>query len=379
MEDELSVLPLWWAEDGDAVIVNDVDEACKFAESLRGKCHLPQVTFIDWHYGYDRLCRNQGREYIPCPWGWSKAAADRFRRFGVPDVLMPSEKALSEWRMLSNRKFAAEYAAELLRHFDACGSTVRLAGRGMTYYENLDDCRTALPIGNKVIFKSPWSSSGRGVFVASDICDEKTDARLRGFLRTQGGFVADRFYEKCLDFAMEYEVKENGSVNFLGYSVFTAAESGKYGYNAVGSQPQLRKMIDDAVAGNIKGGDQDEAVRLIDKIAEYNKKALSQCLGGTYSGPVGIDMLVAKEKGRTVVHPCIEINMRMNMGILAIHLSRFLDLAFSERLPLFADLPAERSSRGMNLYSPISIPLTPIRSRGFNARLEAGRFMLSFS
>lgn len=368
MEEELSLLPLWWAEDGDAVMVSDVDEANDFLAFLHKKFSLPEIVPVDERYGYDRLCKDTGRVFVPCPWGWSRAAAKKFLHFGVPEELIPTEKQLAEWRGLSSRKFAVEYMERLLPELESCGVGDVIVGREMKYWESVEDCLSAFSSGDKRIFKSPWSSSGRGVFVVSDNLDSAAESRLRGYVRTQGGFVSDKYYDKSLDFAMEYEVKQDGRVDFLGYSVFSAAENGKYGYNTVGEQTQLRELIDRTVAdGKI---DTD----LIDRIRQCHGTLLAHRLGGIYAGCVGIDMLVAKEKGRTVVHPCIEINLRMNMGILSLHLSRL-----PERL-----LPLDGLARGadlcsVNLNSPIATPLTPIRISGFNARLDAGRFMLSFS
>jgi hypothetical protein len=185
-----------------------------------------------------------------------------------------------------------------------------------------------------LIFKSPWSSSGRGVFVG-DWRDERARTRLQGFLSSQGGFVTDRFYaDKVLDFAMEFFICEDHTVEFLGYSVFHAAESGAYGYNYVESQQELLQRI---------GADEALLQRLID----YHKEHLSQI---AYHGPVGIDMLKTAD-GR--IHPCIEINLRMNMGILA--------LLLHERYG-----------------SDATVALTPEREHGFRALVDEGKLMIQF-
>ena len=88
----------------------------------------------------------------------------------------------------------------------------RLLGKEMKWKENLDLNDHLNPNGS-LIFKSPWSSSGRGVFVekTSNLQPQisnlksQTSNRLQGFLSSQGGYVVDRFYEdKVLDFAMEF-------------------------------------------------------------------------------------------------------------------------------------------------------------------------------
>ena len=188
------------------------------------------------------------------------------------------------------------------------------------------------------IFKSPWSSSGRGVFVekmSEGKCHESTLNRLQGFLSSQGGFVMDRFYEdKVLDFAMEFFVNEDGTVDFLGWSVFHADPNGAYGYNYVESQEELVERI-------------DVDASLLQRLIDYHKTHLAQT---AYRGSIGIDMLKTADGH---IHPCLEINFRMNMGILALLLE-------------------EQYGAGC------TIQLTPRRPDGFEALVERGKLMIAY-
>ena len=189
--------------------------------------------------------------------------------------------------------------------------------------------------GGGLIFKSPWSSSGRGVFVSSSF-DAQTEKRLQGFLSSQGGFVVDRFYaEKVLDFAMEFFIDEDHRVEFLGYSVFRAAEHGAYSYNYVESQSELLQRI-------------DVDSTLLQRMIAYHQEHLSRI---AYHGPVGIDMLKTAD-GR--IHPCLEINLRMNMGILA--------LLLHERYGSHA-----------------TCALTPERNKGFQALMDDGKLLIDYT
>ncbi len=44
------------------------------------------------------------------------------------------------------------------------------------------------------------------------------------------------------------------------------------------------------------------------------EKALEKLLIGKYIGPVGVDMMVARQK----IHPCVEVNLRNTMGRCAL-------------------------------------------------------------
>ena len=185
------------------------------------------------------------------------------------------------------------------------------------------------------IYKSSWSSSGRGVFV-HDSWGDSLKKRLEGWVRTQGGYVVDEFYEdKVLDFAMEFFVHADHTVEFLGYSVFVVGEKGTYGYNYVESQEDLLRRID-----------VDEA--LLQRLIRYHKENLALI---DYYGPVGIDMLKTADGA---IHPCLEINLRMNMGILALLLHE-------------------------KYGSRASIALTPPRPSGYQALIKEGRLMIVYS
>lgn len=337
MEADLCLLPLWWAEKGDAIVVDDVAEAQAFAREWRGV--LPDVVFTTWTEGYDALRNREGRDFIPSPWGWNMTVAERFRRYGVPSELIPNDAELSELRRMASREFV-------------CGdSFAGLYGVSSHVVSHVPEFACSLdfpmPAGvDKLIFKSPWSSSGRGVFVADVPLAESTTTRLKGFLNTQGGFLVERFYDKVMDFALEFELDACGKAHFLGFSVFETAEGGRYGGNVLASQEELRKMIETTASVSMSG--------LMDGL----KNCLERSLGGRYKGIAGVDMLVVNDGGEVKIHPCIEVNLRMNMGVLALK-------AF-ERLSSFsADAQKETT-------------LTPERKCGFVAECVDGRLRVVF-
>lgn len=267
-----------------------------------------------------------GRCWDSGPWGWSLSTRQRYLKMGVSEEELPSEEWLNEVRRLSSREYACRYIQEML----ASLNKPSLVGHEMVFRTEVGDVKADAPH----IYKSPWSSSGRGVFTSVNMSKELIGKKLQGFINTQGGYVEDRFYEKELDFAMEFWVNEDHSVKFLGYSVFHAEESGAYGYNLVESQEELKKMI------NI-----DE--QLLQCLINYHVAHLGV---SAYKGPVGIDMLKCKDGS---IHPCIEINLRMNMGILAILLY---------------------DKYGSNA----NVQLTPRREKGFEAKIENGKLMIVF-
>lgn len=322
MESDLALLPLWWAEEDDCILMPDASVrrvtagALALLASFVRECHtvgadelaavhslLPVVDNVE-----DAL-----RQYVPVPWGWNMSLRRDLLRLGVVADNMPSDEELAEWRMLSSRAFACDFMADLQRDARAEGWGGSLVGQNMRMAtENVFD--DASVQSHPLVFKTPWSSSGKGVFV-ENFGRLLNGNRIDNSIRLFGSVLVDDFYEdKLLDFALEFCINPSSvheeRVEFLGYSVFQASERGHYGHNVVAPQAELERLI---LATGL-----DEA--LLHRVVDYAACHLASMLGGRYYGCLGIDMLVCRHEGRVMLHPCIEINLRRNMGILALNL-----------------------------------------------------------
>lgn len=249
------------------------------------------------------------------PWGWSRDARWRYLRMGVSASSLPSPEWLRNARQLSSRAFACGYLSSLLRELH----DGHFVGDEMRYLSALPSSLTASQQPQApLVFKSPWSSSGRGVIFSPDGYTPEVLPRLRGFLRTQGGYLQDRLYtDKICDFAMEFVVRHGGEVEFLGYSFFLTGPRGNYRGNLIAPQSAIIQRIG-----------VDEA--LLNSLILYHRQHLGS-LG--YQGPVGIDMMLLSG-GR--VHPVVEINFRHTMGSLALALWRQGITADCELTPVLA-------------------------------------------
>lgn len=318
MEQDLAPLPWWWANEGDAVLLPQETD-----KSVVERFFAPynrNVIFVTENEGYNTLHQCAGCDFLPSPWGWSRASAERFHRFGVPDNMLPDNSMLDTMRSLSSRKFAAEYIMDFLSDKTVLPYKSIMAGNKMRFIKELDK----LQIQERTIFKSPWSSSGRGVFAANSLDEPSIREKLTGFISRQGGFIADKMYNKQLDFAFEYSIGRDGVATFLGYSVFVAGGNGYYGHNIVAPQSILREII-------IDNGCPEE---LLNNLIVLHATLLSIALKGKYQGVVGVDMLTAQESDGCIIHPCIEINLRMNIGVLAIMVNRLIGDSDAELTPL---------------------------------------------
>ena len=365
MENDLSRFPLVWAQDGD-VLLCDVEK--------------------DLSYG--DLQHRFGEVFIPMPWGWSLATKQRYQQFGVPEDLLPSDEQLMCWRQLSSREFAARYLKDWMDQLHHPSRFVDNRVRVLHHPSELHDL-TGFPL----VFKTLWSSSGRGLMVVQQ-WNDMIQAKVTAMMSKHGGILVDHFYEKTLDFAMEFLVEQTGEVRFAGYSVFEASEDGRYGGNSIAAQLDLEQEI-------LRHLPFDDAMSVLSEMKSLHASLLAKHLSGIYHGYVGIDMMVCGEES-TKIHPCVEINLRMNMGVAAIHL--YEHLCHTGQLQLLDEkvcLPLEDLFQNLYLrknekkpffdrngllpdFNPSSLssmrlPSASRRDRGFQALLKSGKLVFTVS
>ena len=108
---------------------------------------------------------------------------------------------------------------------------------------------------------------------------------------------------------MEFYADGRGRVVFAGYSVFHTGGSGMYAGNDLLSDEKILQKLSAYVP-------QEEFIRLRTRLEEE----LSALFGGFYHGYLGVDMMICHFPDEAPVyriHPCVEINLRMNMGVVA--------------------------------------------------------------
>ncbi len=232
------------------------------------------------------------------PWGWNPSLVRELRAFGVSERRLPTMKDLEQLRGYTHRKHAVETLADL-KSLDE-----RLTGepRYVTSVEELLAYLESVP-GDKVL-KMPLSGSGKGlIWILGGITDKQVDW-CRRVIRGQGGVVVEPIWDRVRDFAMEFWL-DNGTARFAGYSLFRTAASGAY----MGNELLTDARIEEVLASYLP-------VSLLHRIREKLLHLLPTRFP-RYRGYVGVDMMVCASPEGYKVHPCVEINMRMNMGVVS--------------------------------------------------------------
>ena len=164
---------------------------------------------------------------------------------------------------------------------------------------------------DRLLVKSPYSSSGRGlIWLPPGKLAQSERQIITGMLNKQKQVSIEKVLDKQLDFSMQFEITPAGETLFAGFSIFKTNDKGAYEKSLLDSQEQLEKQITKLIDRDLLVQTQKTLTGMIqEKIAPY------------YSGIVGVDMLLYKSGNICRLHPCVEINMRKNMGYLAIRMA----------------------------------------------------------
>ena len=221
---------------------------------------------------------------------------------------------------------------------------------------------------------------------------KKIERWADALIRRHGYLTAEPYYDKVQDFAMEFIVAD-GQCHFIGYSLFTTDTHGRYDSNLLLSDADIEARLSEYIPRSVLHDVRYFVEAHVDLIvpAEWDTSRFPLTFG--------IDMMIVNLTGQQPtadgqqsthpdgnsqlrthnsqfkLHPCVEINLRMNMGIIAHEVRRLCLAPGSQgqyRIAIFADNAAlmsfheEQRSRYPVEYDDGRLvrgylPLTPIR------------------
>ncbi len=289
-----ALLPVWWAAEDDTI--------------LAPKAPNQWLSEIKQQHGVHGDIYSGGCVTECAPWGWSHDARSRFIDAGVSPDSLPTDEELTQHRQLSHRRISTQ-VMDALRQLlpfhlppnpiEACDET--------SLWKAID------AMDGTAMVKLPYSTSGRGIVdttAAQGINQLRHSAQ--GMIRRQGSLMVEKRLQKVADFAMLYNVSSDGKVSFIGYSLFETAGTTSYSGN--------RLLPDDDIRIHLAQWVKMEHLLAVEHALE---EVLQQMIGPHHSGPLGVDMIVYRSaEGDMLINPCIEVNLRMTMGVVAHHLTQ---------------------------------------------------------
>lgn len=314
---ELELLPLYLANEKDYLLVEN-HPSDQFLESLSVlKPNLPKL-----------FTRNQFltelENGLPLnglnPWGWSPAEhllLKPYKAFCSKDF---KKQANAIWKDEHRDLYSRKMALNLLKGFLNTTKNKELfisedyLPQSCT---SIAEVEQLMQKWKNLVVKAPWSSSGRGMIVLGKSDFHPTYKKwINGVIKSQSYAMVEPLLNKVCDLSFHFEIKENKEIKYLGQASFSTTEGGQYIGNNV--QP-LPLNLSDEIYDFLNS----------DNLAEIRNGLQTALLNSeiykSYTGVLGIDVLLYRTaSGQLKYQPCLEINLRQNMGTVALAIRNFL-------------------------------------------------------
>ncbi len=283
---DLRLLPAWLALAGSYIVIPDdcsIEEDCRWLH--------------DHHLDVTPVYISKIAELGPCrihPWGWDATLRHQLLQAGVSPDYLPTDGQLNWIRRLSHRRTSIAVHQALGEAFSPCPVELESYDEVMAFALSHPGC----------YLKMPWSGSGKGIYrVIDPNADNHVPRWIEGTLKRQGSLLCEVGLDRVQDFAIECMCRD-GHTMFMGYSVFDSDFHSQFRTGKVAPMEELHELL--------LGMYPD-----LDSVIGQVLMAIDDLLAPHYDGPVGIDMMFYWDKnGKIALNPCVEVNLRMTMGMV---------------------------------------------------------------
>ena len=225
--------------------------------------------------------------------------------------------------------------------------------------------------------RNKMEQSGGGMSPSSSASAlKKVESWANALIRRHGYLTVEPYYNKVQDFAMEFIADDTGC-HFIGYSYFITDEHGRYIASRLMSDTKAEELLCTYIPR--------EALHEIRQwiTLHYTDIVPSEWNLTRHPIPFGIDMMIVRERQQSTdnrqqsatisdekvevkydhqddnsefriqnskftIHPCVEINLRMNMGIIAHEIYRHHLTPEAEGMFRIARFPDNTSLRAFH-------------------------------
>jgi len=290
---------------------------------------LPSYSFInqlkDWGFKVPVFCSLTELESMPAgsfeaiyPWGWSPAAHFKLKNLKEKCSVEFKRNPAFNWqpnhKLLFERSSSLNFLSDILNKYPH----YKFIKKSLTgvIVKSIDEIESLLIVNHNMVLKAPLSSSGRGIqIIRSQILNQSNKAWISGVLKQQGYLIAECYLDKLADLSFQFRITERKEVEYLGYTFFESNSNGQY--KGTWINYDLNELIPES--------EFDELSDMIRNTAKIiGERLKSTVYTSWHRGFLGVDAMVFRVDGRLTIQPCIEINCRMNMGILTLLLQEHI-------------------------------------------------------
>lgn len=283
---DLRLLPAWVAPAGSCIAVPDdapIDEDKRWLS--------------DHHLDVTPIHISQIDDLGPCrihPWGWDATLRYQLQQVGISLDYLPNDVQLDWIRCLSHRRTTVAVHQALGEAFSPCPVELSTNEEVVAFMHQHPGC----------YLKMPWSGSGKGIYRVIDPDGDTHVLRwIDGALKRQGSLLCELGLDRVQDFAIECECRD-GKIRLTGYSVFDSDFHSQFGTGRVAPMEELHQQL-------------LQQYPALDPVVNEVIKALDNIIAPHYNGPLGVDMMLYRDENGTIaLNPCVEVNLRMTMGMV---------------------------------------------------------------
>ncbi|MDR3339705.1 MAG: hypothetical protein LBT25_06400 [Candidatus Symbiothrix sp.] len=304
MQEDLAFLPAWYADPEDYILLpHGMIVSADLRRNFQNDTANSLINYENVSQSNPEKIKNE-RVAL---WGISPQSIHFFEKLNKQYSLqlkIPEWKP--EFRFLGSRHASHKALTHLINMIPEIeGDILPQFFSGITEMENYHSKSK-----QKQLVKSPYSSSGRGlVWLPPGILARSEKQIISGMLKRQSYVSLEKALDKQLDFSMHFEINSKNETGFIGYSVFQTNSKGAYEKSFLSNQSKLEQQVTQFIDPY-----------LLYKVHKVLGDVLQEIYAPHYNGNIGVDMMVYRSGGEYKLHPCVEINMRKSMGLLAIRL-----------------------------------------------------------
>lgn len=333
MEHELAILPFIFCSENDFVL----------AESKPNEIFLQQLKNVGFNLPYfynlaELEAMPEGSFNQIIPWGWSPSAHYKFSRLKEKCSPEFKKSPVYSWHEVHKTLYERSASLSFLHTILDSNTDENLITKDLTgtIVNSINEIETLLQKHKQLVIKAPLSSSGRGIqMIRKPELDKARKQWIGGVLKQQNYLVAEPLLEKKIDFSFQFRITSEKEVDFLGLSFFETNSNGQYQRTLINPNPELLLKT-------------RNCAHLIEKMYFIAGKIQNELINSAYlqhyRGYLGIDAMIFEYQNKSLIHPCVEINSRMNMGILTKFLERKIYPESSGTFELFYGSPGQFSS-----------------------------------
>ena len=315
MAADLELLPIWYGGAGSFTLVRNV-KSSQFVSSLpkefRPYLSSPMILNLMMKELYKRKKAGEKPKLPPLVssfWGLSPRSIATFNELKQAGMDIEVPEWRDEYATLTGRKTAAECLRRLQEIFP-----ISPAIKIPEFFSETDQLKKyAAENTPPFVIKTPYSSSGRGLYwLSENQLDNRDVSWINGALKKQGVVSIEPALDKTLDFAVEFYSDGQGEVKYLGLSIFETQSQGQFVGCMLGAQELLLQRLNEYISP-------EDYMFLVEQV----RIVLQEVLGSSYTGYMGVDMMIYKTNdGNYAIHPFVELNLRYTIGLVAMQFSR---------------------------------------------------------